>query len=82
MDDWRIDTESALPGTVKYYDQHIIVCSGHNDWPSRIEEEGGFVAALSRAVKSSEILETTRITACDSPSPLSSAGSVGLFSSL
>ena len=29
MDDLNIDTESTLPGTVKYYDQHIIVSSGH-----------------------------------------------------
>lgn len=67
MDDLNIDTQSPLPGTVKYYDQHIIVCSGHIDWPSKIEEEGGFVAALSKAVKSTETLAATRITACDFP---------------
>ncbi len=46
----------------------LFVCSGHIDWPSKIAGEGGFVAALSKTVKSTEMLDTTRVTACDSPS--------------
>lgn len=69
MDDLSIDLTGKLFGTVKFYDQHLIVCSGHSDWPAIIEDEGGFIAALTEAVKSAEIPGLVRITACDAPSP-------------
>ncbi len=69
MDSPPIDTHSRLPGTVKFYTRHLIVCSGHNDWPSKIEEAGGFLTALNEKVKAGPAGKETRLTACSSPSP-------------
>lgn len=67
MNDTTIDTVSALPGTVKHYDQHVIVCMGHRNWEPKVENGDPFVAALTCALKSAEGIGFAKITACDAP---------------
>jgi len=58
-----------LPGTVKLYHRHLLVCTGLEDWPEKIETGGGFLQALTNAIvqrgagKSSWV----KVTACDEP---------------
>lgn len=35
----EIDQKSPLNGLITSYAQHVLVCTGHTDWPSRIQEE-------------------------------------------
>ncbi|KAL2025110.1 hypothetical protein VTK56DRAFT_112 [Thermocarpiscus australiensis] len=35
----EIDHESPLNGLISNYAQHVLVCTGKDDWPSRIEED-------------------------------------------
>lgn len=70
MDDLTIDTTSPLYGTVKFYEQHLIVCSGHTNWPAKIETAGGFITALTTAIseQATTIPKVVRVTACEAPS--------------
>ncbi|KAL6849263.1 hypothetical protein ACO1O0_008796 [Amphichorda felina] len=36
-----IDHKSPLNGVITGYSEQILVCTGHDDWPSKIEEESG-----------------------------------------
>jgi (2Fe-2S) ferredoxin len=58
-----------LPGTVKFYERHLFVCTGHSDWPARIELDGGFLQSLAEAVAlhEPEMAQKVKITACDTP---------------
>ncbi len=67
MDNTTIDTVSALPGTVTPYDQHVVVCMGHQNWEVKVETGDAFVAALTRALKTAEDVGFVKITACDAP---------------
>jgi (2Fe-2S) ferredoxin len=67
MSDLQIDNEGTLPGTVKFYEQHLIVCSGHTDWPAKVEESGGFITALHKAIQQDNTGRSTRLTACNAP---------------
>ncbi len=68
MSDLKFDNDTPLPGTVKYYRQHLIVCSGHAGWPSNIIHGDAFIAELNQAIINEDHLPVTRLTACDSPS--------------
>ncbi len=68
MEHEMLDMESPLPGTVKFYDRHVVVCTGHHQWEPKIEANDPFIAALSRAVKSDTVPGFAKITACDAPS--------------
>lgn len=35
----EIDHKSPLNGLISSYAQSVLVCTGHADWPSKIEEE-------------------------------------------
>ncbi|KAH7318342.1 Sucrase/ferredoxin-like-domain-containing protein [Stachybotrys elegans] len=35
----EIDHKTALNGAITGYAEHVLVCTGHSDWPSKIEEE-------------------------------------------
>ncbi len=61
------DTVSPLPGTVKFYDQHVVVCTGDIQWQPKIEADDPFIAALSKAIKA-DAPGFAKITACDAPS--------------
>jgi (2Fe-2S) ferredoxin len=63
---WR----EPLPGTVKLYHRHLFVCTGRVDWPTRIEEGGGFMQTLAETLKSRlpEMPRRVKLTACDEPS--------------
>lgn len=36
-----IDHERPLNGTMAAYAQQVLICTGENDWPSKIEDENG-----------------------------------------
>ncbi len=67
MEHEPFDTVSPLPGTVKYYDQHIVVCTGHHQWEPKIEAGDAFIRALTKAIKTANIPGFAKITACDAP---------------
>jgi (2Fe-2S) ferredoxin len=67
VNDLSIDVTSPLPGSVKFYDQHLVACSGHTDWPFRAESEG-FLAELKQAIEDVELPGFLRMTACEAPS--------------
>jgi (2Fe-2S) ferredoxin len=62
----RSETQS-LPGSVKLYHRHLIVCTGRADWPERIELDGAFIQALWEAITSRapDMPLTVKLTACD-----------------
>lgn len=80
MDNLRIDMTSPLRGTVKFYERHLIVCSGHTDWPAKIETAGGFITALTTVIgkRAATIPGVVRVTACEAP-PLAGGTDVLLY---
>ncbi|KAK4217062.1 Sucraseferredoxin-like protein [Rhypophila decipiens] len=38
-DDFPIDHKTNINGLISNYAQHVLVCTGKDDWPSRIEED-------------------------------------------
>lgn len=68
MTDLDFDTSGSLPGTVKYYHQHLIVCSGHSGWSMHFEEGDPFSIALTAAVKTAQPPRRTKISACSATS--------------
>lgn len=38
---FEIDHKAPLNGLISNYAQHVLVCTGKDDWPSRIEEDNG-----------------------------------------
>ncbi|KAK3297049.1 Sucrase/ferredoxin-like-domain-containing protein [Chaetomium fimeti] len=38
-EDFTIDRKASLNGLISNYAQHVLVCTGKDDWPSRIEED-------------------------------------------
>lgn len=38
---FEIDRKASLSGLISNYAQHVLVCTGKDDWPSRIEEDNG-----------------------------------------
>ena len=35
----EIDSKTPLNGLISNYAQHVLICTGRSDWPSRIEED-------------------------------------------
>lgn len=60
-------TRDPLPGSVKLYGRHVILCTGQASWPSHIDEDGGFAQALAQAVETAKdrLAMPVKITACD-----------------
>jgi hypothetical protein len=68
-----MDTPQArepLPGTVKRYGRHLVVCTGQADWPEYIETGGGFLQAFAQTLveQASAIAAPIKLTACDESS--------------
>jgi (2Fe-2S) ferredoxin len=65
----RPKTES-LNDTVKFYERHLLICTGTMEWSAHIDQDGGFGQALDGAVKAraAEIPHVVKINACDEPS--------------
>lgn len=40
-DGLKIDRQGQLNGAISSYAEHVLICTGKDDWPSRIEEENG-----------------------------------------
>lgn len=59
-----------LPGSVKFYQRHVLVCTGRADWPSKVDAEGGFLQALAESMvsRASEMALKVKMTACDEAS--------------
>ena len=36
---FEIDHKTSINGLISNYAQHVLVCTGKSDWPSRIEED-------------------------------------------
>ena len=60
----EIDQHSLLPGTVKFYNQHLILCTGTSLWPARVEESPGLFSELQAALHKAELPGKVRLTAC------------------
>ncbi|MCO6453231.1 MAG: sucrase ferredoxin [Caldilineales bacterium] len=65
-----IDSTEMLAGTVKFYQRHIIICSGRTGWPAKIDLDGGYAQRLHEAVAkhAANMPLSVKITACDEPS--------------
>ena len=64
----KVDTSSALEGSVKAYAIHVLICTGHANWPERIESEKGTLArAISNFADANRHLRIL-VSACDAPS--------------
>jgi hypothetical protein len=63
-------TRIQLPGTVKHYERHLLICTGQIGWPARIESGGGYIQALSESLAANKSLrpKAVKLTACDEPS--------------
>lgn len=61
------DAGDPLPGSVKLYGRHLFVCTGKTGWPARIDEDGGYLAALSAAIaaRGPDMPRRVKLTACD-----------------
>lgn len=62
------DTDrEALPGTVKFYERHIFICTGQTAWPARIQSGGGFPETLWNAIteRVEEMSRRVKMTACN-----------------
>ncbi len=64
-----------LPGSVKFYERHLFVCTGTTDWPQRIELGGGFLQTLAETIAryALDMPLKVKMTACDDL-PLSTDG--------
>ncbi len=64
-----IPAREPLPGTVKFYGRHLVLCTGADGWPTHIEEDGGFLQALNQAIqaRSQQLAVPVKLTACDAP---------------
>lgn len=40
-EDLSLDREGPLKGAIAGYSEHVLVCTGNADWPSRIEDDNG-----------------------------------------
>ncbi|KAG5660699.1 hypothetical protein KAF25_003305 [Fusarium avenaceum] len=40
-EDMPLDREGPLKGAIAGYSEHVLVCTGNADWPSRIEDDNG-----------------------------------------
>lgn len=40
-EDLPLDREGPLKGAIAGYAEHVLVCTGNADWPSRIEDDNG-----------------------------------------
>ncbi|KAK4453171.1 Sucrase/ferredoxin-like-domain-containing protein, partial [Podospora aff. communis PSN243] len=38
---FEIDRKTPLNGLISNYAQHVLICTGKNDWPSKIEDDSG-----------------------------------------
>ncbi len=56
-----------LPGTVKPYRRHLIVCTGHADWPAHLEAASDLAGELARAMaaQGEALSYPVKVTACD-----------------
>ena len=63
-------SQEPLAGTVKFYQQHLAVCTGGPPelWAARVEEMEGLFAALSQALKARALNKLIKLAACDAPS--------------
>ncbi len=65
-----LQSDESLTATVKFYERHLIVCTGNENWSAKIEAGGGFVQSLAEqlAAESMNFARPVKLTACDAPS--------------
>jgi len=49
--DLDIDQKSSLANTMPHYAEQLILCTGQEDWSSRIEDEAGGTGEFVRGVR-------------------------------
>ena len=56
-----------LPGSVSFYQRHVVVCTGPADWPERIELDQDYLQSLAEAIatRDAEMSLKVKMTACD-----------------
>ncbi len=61
---------APLPGSVSFYQRHLLVCTGQSEWPGQIATGGGFLQALAEATaeRASDLALKVKLNACDEPS--------------
>ncbi len=64
------NSKQTLAGSVKFYKQHLVVCTGGPPelWAARVEEMEGLFARLNQALKERGLKKTIKLGACDMPS--------------
>lgn len=64
------DGPEPLAGSVKPYQQHLVLCTGGPPelWAARVEEMEGLFSALYLALEARGLDRTIKLTACDAPS--------------
>lgn len=64
------NSKQALAGSVKFYKQHLVVCTGGPPelWATRVEEMEGLFARLNQALKDRGLNKLIKLAACDMPS--------------
>ena len=63
------DITPPLPGTVKFYERHLFVCTNDSDWPQRIELDGDYLQQFSELI-ARYVLDMplkVKMTACVDP---------------
>ena len=70
-----------LQHTVKFYQRHLFICTGTTDWPAHIEQDGGFVQALSEAIAAQvrACRRSLKLNVCDEPSRVAGAFDLLVF---
>ena len=65
-----LKSDESLTATVKFYERHLIVCTGNENWSAKIEAGGGFVQSLAEqiAAEGMKFARPVKLTACDAPS--------------
>jgi len=63
------NSKEALAGSVKFYKQHLAVCTGGAAelWAARVEEMEGLFATLNQALKDRGLNKLIKLGACDMP---------------
>lgn len=61
--------EWPLAGSVKPYHRHAFVCTGHTDWPAKLEDDDGLLGTMARDVRGLRDAEGAipKLTATDEP---------------
>ncbi|RPA77835.1 hypothetical protein BJ508DRAFT_329846 [Ascobolus immersus RN42] len=66
---WKagVERDTPLYGGVKKWDLHVLVATGRDNWMHDVEEEGGVLTAVGKAIEASGM--KIKLSACNLPLP-------------